>query len=254
MPGGHLIWVRAPQIAEEARPGQYVMVRCGQGPDPLLRRPLSIHRLGQQGRALALLFAVVGRGTSWLAQRKEGDVLDLIGPLGKGFEIESSASNLLLVGGGRGVAPLVALAEHALAQSKPVTLLLGAESSPSLYPGDLLPPGLEVALATEDGSVGRKGVITDLLPDYMGGADQIFACGPIPMYKSMLALSRKRIFKGKSVQIVLEQLLGCGVGACYGCTVPTKHGPKLVCKDGPVFELREVLWDEVREPVGREVS
>lgn len=227
------------------------MVRCGQGPDPLLRRPLSIHRLGREAPSLALLFSVEGLGTKWLAQREKGDVLDLIGPLGKGFEIESSACNLLLVGGGRGVAPLVALAEHALALSKSVTLLLGAKSSPLLYSGDLLPTGLEVVAATEDGSMGTKGVITDLLPDYLGGADQVFACGPIPMYKSMLALSVKRVFEGKSVQVVLEQLLGCGVGACYGCTVPTKHGPKLVCKDGPVFELGEVLWDEVREPVGR---
>lgn len=224
-----------------AQPGQFVMVRCSQGYDPLLRRPLSIHRVAplSSPTQLALLFAVVGRGTNWLARRKQGDMIDLLGPLGHGFEIGPKSRNLLLIAGGIGIAPLVALAEKGIAKGFGITLLLGAPTQSQLYPAPLLPPEVKLVVATEDGSAGRRGVVTDLLVDTAAEADQIFACGPISMYRTMAS---EKILKGKSVQVSMEVRMGCGRGGCYGCALETRAGMRLVCQDGPVFDLKEIIW------------
>jgi dihydroorotate dehydrogenase electron transfer subunit len=244
-PEVYLLWARAPVIAAMACPGQYVMVRCGEGQDMPLRRPLSVHRTSRDG-CIAFLFAVVGRGTEWLAQRKQGDILDIFGPLGNGFEVRHSSRNLLLAGGGIGIAPLVALAESAIAAGRSVTLLIGDRTAARIYPNRLLPSEIKVAVSTEDGSLGSKGMVTDLLPQFVSEADQVFACGPLPMYRRMAEMSGK--WGNVSVQVLLETVLGCGVGACLSCTIETEHGRKLVCKDGPVFELSEVIWDKVAAP------
>jgi dihydroorotate dehydrogenase electron transfer subunit len=242
MPGVFLIWVEAPEIAAGSRPGQFVTIRCGEGFVPLLRRPLSIHRIA--GDKLALLFAVVGKGTEWLSKCRAGDFLDLLGPLGNGFQIRKGSEKLLLVAGGIGVAPLIALADEAIANGLSVKLLAGAASAYQLYPQAI--GSADVIRVTEDGSVGEKGMVTDLLPSLAPWADQIFACGPIPMYRAMAQMHA--YLGSKSVQVVLEQVMGCGVGACLGCAVATGRGTKMVCSDGPVFELREILWEEVVEP------
>jgi len=192
MPGIYLLWAEAPQIAGAAQPGQFVMVRTSEDHDPLLRRPLSIHRAGENG-ALALLFEVVGRGTEWLAQRKAGEGLDLLGPLGRGFDVHSQKP--LLVAGGIGIAPLIFLAEKAAADGRHVTVLTGAKTADKVYPFNSLTPGiLTVEITTEDGSLGKQGMVTDLLADrdhvfgltavdadYLAGPDQIFACGQLAM-------------------------------------------------------------------------
>lgn len=224
------------------------MVRTSDGYDPLLRRPFSIHRVrlgeGEQG-ALALLFAVVGRGTSWLAQRKEGDSIDLLGPLGNGFEIFPKSRNLLLVAGGMGISPLVFLTERGVADNRAVTLISGAATASLLYPGHLLPPGVDTIELTEDGSAGIKGVVTDFLPGVMAEADQVFACGPMEMYQALADMSRRGMFEETSLQVSLEVRMGCGMGLCYGCGVRTRNGMRLVCRDGPVFELGDILWEEI---------
>ena len=248
MPGTYLLWAHAPHIASACRPGQFVMVRTSDGYDPLLRRPFSIHRVrlgeGEQG-AVALLFAVVGRGTEWLAQRKEGDSIDLLGPLGNGFEIFPKSRNLLLVAGGMGISPLIFLAERGVAENRAVTLISGAATAPVLYPGHLLPPGVDTIELTEDGSAGIKGVVTDFLPRLMAEADQVFACGPIPMYKTLWSFRRRKWAKKRSLQVSLEVRMGCGMGMCYGCAVRARNGMRLVCRDGPVFELGDILWEEI---------
>ncbi len=241
MPDVHLMGVKSPEIASLVQPGQFIMIRCGEGLDPLLRRPLSVHRVGNE--ELAFLFAVVGRGTEWLSCRQEGDKIDLLGPLGRGFSIEPGAKKLLLVAGGIGIAPLLFLAQRAGAQGYKVIILLGAQTAARLYPKDLLPPEIELLLTTEDGTAGRKGLATDFLPELAEGADQIFACGPTDMYRSMAS---QQILKQKPVQISLEARMGCGLGACFGCTLKTKQGLKQVCREGPIFELEEILWDEIR--------
>lgn len=244
LPGTHLIWAQAPEIASEAEPGQFIMVRTSEGYDPLLRRPLSIHRVAPlpSPTQLALLFVVVGRGTKWLSLRQEGDMIDLLGPLGQGFEIGPQSRNLLLVAGGIGIAPLVALAERGMANGCRVALLLGAPAQAQLYPGHLLPSGVKLLVATEDGSAGRRGPVTDLLADLVPEADQVFACGPTSMYKSLWSLRRRKWAKKKSVQVSMEVRMGCGFGGCYGCAIETKRGLKLVCQDGPVFDLNDVIW------------
>ncbi|MFC2001307.1 dihydroorotate dehydrogenase electron transfer subunit [Chloroflexota bacterium] len=238
MPGAYLTWLESPQIAATARPGQFIMARCGE--ETLLRRPLSIHRV--DGGKFALLFTLVGKGTRWLSQRQTGDTVDIFGPLGNGFAIDSTTHNLLLVAGGIGIAPIRFLADEAVRQGEKVTVLMGASTASYLYPKHSLPPETELIIATEDGTAGKKGMITDRLPDFTPWADQIFTCGPMPMYQTMAQMSE---LNNKHVQISLEMRMGCGLGVCYGCTVKTKNGLKQVCQDGPVFDLEDILWDEL---------
>jgi dihydroorotate dehydrogenase electron transfer subunit len=242
MPGVRLLWLGAPDIARAARPGQFVMLKCGG--DTFLRRPLSIHRLNKDRGQIAFLFAVVGRGTAWLASVKPGEKLDLLGPLGRGFEMKSDARRLVLVAGGLGLAPLGFLADEAEARGKEVTLLLGAASSRLLCPVEKLPQVSTCVLSTDDGSTGRKGFVTASLPAYLPQADQVFACGPLPMFRTM---SRDASLKDKDVQVSLEVRMACGLGVCYGCTVRTKAGLRQVCKDGPVFRLQDIIWDKMAD-------
>ena len=240
MPGVYLIWLESSQIASTAQPGQFVMVRCGG--ESVLPRPLSIHQLADKKGKLALLYFVVGKGTYWLSQRKTGDGIDLFGPLGNGFSIHPASHNLLLVAGGIGIAPLCFLAQQSLNQGHSVTLLLGTSTATQLYPKHFLPPKTEVITISEDGTDGQQGIVTNLIPKYVDRADQIFACGPAGMYKAMAQMPELR---DKLVQISLEVRMGCGRRVCYGCTVKTKSGLKQVCTDGPVFDLEDILWDEL---------
>jgi dihydroorotate dehydrogenase electron transfer subunit len=255
MPGGphragqalasRLIHLHCPEIAGKFQPGQFVMVRCGY--ETVLPRPFSVHQATKG--SIVLFFAVLegGKGSQWLSRRYKGKTAEIFGPLGKGFTIQPGVKNLLLVAGGMGLAPLCFLAQQAITEKRSVTFLLGTATGP-LYterPENLLPPGINIATATEDGSSGYHGKVTDLIPEYIDWADQIFACGPLPMYRDIAR--RKQELKGKPVQISLEVRMGCGVGACYGCTVRTKSGLRKVCKDGPVFDMEDVLWDELAD-------
>ena len=235
MPDTCLMWLDCPGISREARPGQFVMVRCGE--ETVLRRPLSIHQT--EGDRFALLYAVIGKGTQWLAACQPGDMLDVFGPLGNGFTVHPGSRNLLLVAGGMGIAPLYFLAEEAVKQGKVVTILYGTANE-DRYP---VPAGVAEVAATEDGSVGHRGMITELIPQYLERADQVFACGPFPMYRDMAVMPE---LKNKPVQVSLEMRMGCGMGVCYACTIKTRQGLKQVCKDGPVFELKNIIWEEIR--------
>ncbi|GAI88941.1 unnamed protein product, partial [marine sediment metagenome] len=239
------IQLHCPEIAGEATPGQFVMVRCGD--ENILPRPFSVHLATEDD--IALFFAVLkgGKGSQWLSKRQDNETVEIFGPLGNGFSISPRAKNLLLVAGGMGLAPLCFLAQQAVREKRSVTLLLGAAIGP-LYterPENLLPSRIDLATATEDGSIGKKGQVTDLLPDFTDRADQIFACGPTEMYRDMVHRKQELKLEGKQVQISLEVRMGCGHGVCYGCTVKTKGGLKQVCQDGPVFDLDDVLWDEI---------
>jgi len=245
------MWLDCPKIASTTVPGQFVMVFCrNQGGDvPLLRRPLSIHRV--DGDRMALLYAVVGQGTRWLSHRKPGDQVDILGPLGNNFTIDVDSKKLLLVAGGIGIATTVALADFALDRGYIVTLLIGSRSALHMYPEDQLDravsTGLNVVVVTEDGSKGRKGMVTGALSDLAAGADQIYACGPLPMYRAISG--DIDILAGKPAQVCLEQMMGCGWGVCYGCTIETKNGLQKVCQDGPIFDIKDVMWNSVVDPV-----
>lgn len=237
--------LRAPWLADSARPGQFVYVSCGDGWDPLLRRPFSLHRLRRTGAAspvrlgegeAAVLFRLVGRGTDWLSERKTGDLVSVLGPLGHGFSLAATTRNLLLVAGGLGVAPLVMLADEAVKRGLAVTLAAGYRTGLEVYPAELLPEEVEYLVATEDGTRGRRGLVTELLAEPWQWADQVCACGPNPMLAALRGLP------GNPVQVSLEEHMGCGLGVCYGCVVETRHGLRRVCHDGPVFDLDEVVW------------
>lgn len=239
MAGVSLLWLEAPQMADSARPGQFAMLKCGGG--AFLRRPLSIHRINEDKTQVAFLFAVLGKGTDWLSRTNPGDIIDILGPLGNGFNLMPSSREILLAAGGLGLAPLVFLAEQATQKGMRVNLAYGTATD-QRYSKELLPEGIRLVEFTDDGSCGRRGLVTECVPDFLDSVDQIFACGPLPMYR---ALAKQQNLKGKNVQVSLETRMACGLGVCYGCTIKTSSGLKQVCHDGPVFRLDEVVWEEM---------
>lgn len=238
-----------PDQARDLRPGQFVHVRCvspgNDGSDPLLRRPLSVLRTGANQRnnlptnQYEIVFDVVGRGTAILAHLCAGDLVDVLGPLGRPFVISRATARLLLIGGGVGIVPLVALAEDALLRGIGVTLLSGFRTAAKVFPSHLIPPEVEYVIATNDGTAGHPGFVTEIARDYLSWADQICACGPVPMLRALAALNR---VERRPVQIAMEEHMGCAVGVCLGCVVPTRRGYLRVCRDGPVFDLDDMGW------------
>jgi len=224
--------------------GQFVMVRCGTTHDPLLRRPFS--PIGWDARAglLTLLILRVGRGSHWLADRQPGEQVEMIGLLGSGFSVAPTTRRALLVGGGVGIAPLVALAEALLPKGLSVTLLAGAASAAALLPPSRVPTEVEYVAATADGSAGHHGFVTELAPAYLDWADQIFACGPNPMFQSLARVMRAHgpLDLLPPAQFSIEEYMACGLGVCVGCVTETRRGPFRVCKEGPVFDWRELSW------------
>jgi len=236
--------LKSPDIAAACRPGQFIMVRTTAGMDPLLRRPFSVHRIAAGG-LLQILFKVIGRGTRLLADLQSGIQLDILGPLGCGF-VYGNHVNHCLVGGGIGIAPLLFLAEQLLKKNEPaaVAVFLGARTGDEVaaLAEDFTSMGLAVQVATEDGSLGRQGLVTDLMaPANNGNQGMVYACGPYPMLRAVTALCRKR---EQACQVSLEALMACGLAACLGCAVPRADlkGYVHVCKDGPVFNGDDVAW------------
>ena len=249
---GALLAVSAPQIAAAARAGQFVHVRPGHGWDPLLRRPYSFCRIDRRGGEVELIVKPLGPGGEWIAERREGDALDLLGALGSSFVIRRDTRNLLLVAGGTGIAPMRVLAEQE-AQRRNVTLVMGGRSVAHLWPSDRLPPSVEYVTTTDDGSFGTKGRVTDVLPDLVAWADQLCACGPWPMLAAIgrLRASAERspsTFPGRrtllEAQIAVEQHMGCAMGVCRACVIVTAGGNARVCREGPVFDLGDVAFEE----------
>ena len=244
--------LHAPEIAATALPGQFVHVRVGCDCDPLLRRPISILLAEKHTGVIRLLVKKVGRGTELIAQMTEG-ALDLMGPLGNGFPLPPEGKDILLVAGGGGVAPLIFFADTL--QTAPghyrVRGLYGGRNS------DQLPLWTEFAgrceefyVTTEDGSAGEQGLVTDILEGQLqrGDVQAVYTCGPRPMMAKVAAISAAA---GIQCFASLEQWMGCGVGACMGCVVPTTRSAGVssayvrVCKDGPVFAATEIDWEKL---------
>jgi dihydroorotate dehydrogenase electron transfer subunit len=241
MPGVHLVWFEAPDIARSAKPGQFVMVHCGS--DTLLRRPFSIYQTNKNKEMFAILYATVGKGTEWLSEQLKDSYVDIFGPLGNGFTIKEEARDLLLLSGGLGIAPLNFLAIEAQKRGLNVNLRQGAKTMFHVNKDEYEPARFTITTITEDGSSGEKGLVIDGLSKFLYGADQVFACGPLPMYQVMAQMPE---LVHKPVQVSLEVRMACGIGACLGCTIRTKTGLRQVCKDGPVFNLNDIVWEEVR--------
>jgi len=241
----------APEIARQAKPGQFVHVRVGEGYNPLLRRPFSVHRV--KGQKIEILYKVVGKGTDILSRKKNGEFLDILGPLGSGYRSPSDTSKIsdvILVAGGIGVASLLFLAESLSVTSPELSILaiIGAKDKDELLcEGDFKKVGCQVKVATENGTEGYRGLASDLLQKCLPlsgnrGKPLVFACGPLGMLKRMGEISKKHHLP---CQVSLEEHLACGVGACLGCVVKVKgsnYTYKRVCRDGPVFDVCELVW------------
>jgi dihydroorotate dehydrogenase electron transfer subunit len=252
---GVLLGVRSQSIAEQAHAGQFVHVRPGVGWDPLLRRPYSFCRINRRAGEIELIVKPLGPGGEWIAERRPGDALDLLGPLGTSFVVRRDTRNLLLVAGGTGIAPMRVIAELE-APRRNVTLVMGGRSVAHLWPSDRLPPTVEYVTTTDDGSFGTRGRVTDVLPDLLAWADQLFACGPWPM---LAAIGRLRdaaeraaaTYPGRrtllEAQIAVEQHMGCAMGVCRACVIVTSDGNARVCREGPVFALGDIAF-EAGEP------
>lgn len=212
-------------------PGQFVNIQLD---GYFLRRPISVCDWDDEG--LTLIFKVVGQGTGAMAALQPGAQLDLLCGLGNGFDPARCGARPLLIGGGLGAAPLYGLAKALCAQGAAPRVLLGFGSrGEAFYQEEFRALGIETALTTLDGSAGAKGLVTDALPK-ADSFDTFCACGPLPMLKAVSAALPGPGF------VSLEERMGCGFGACMGCSIETKSGSRRVCKDGPVFAREELLW------------
>jgi len=239
----YLMEILCPQIAAVAKPGQFVHVSCETegSTDPLLRRPISIHKINKEKGTIELYYLVVGKGTTMLSQRPTGDTISVMGPLGRGFELKVPEQKAVLVGGGMGIAPLLALAEELKAQGKEVVALLGAADAQGLSRAKAFKEFGQVVEVTQDGSLGKKGLVTEHLTSLIDtGNTVIYSCGPEGMLKAVVQVAEQL---NVPCQISLEASMACGVGACLGCTCVSgaKGGYPKVCKDGPVFWSNEVI-------------
>ena len=211
-----------------AKAGQFVNIKL----DGLyLRRPISV--CDAEGDRLTLIYKVVGKGTEKMSEMTEGE-LDILLPLGNGYDLEKSGGAPLLIGGGVGVPPLYLLAKKLIAGGKKVTAILGFNTKGEVfYENEFKALGCDVIITTADGSYGKKGFVTDALPeDY----SYIYTCGPEPMLKAVYRAIKT------SGQFSFEERMGCGFGACMGCTCETVSGYKRICRDGPVLEKEEIKW------------
>jgi dihydroorotate dehydrogenase electron transfer subunit len=259
----------APTLATGSRAGQFVHVRPGAFSGLILRRPFSFNTVDPATGILTIHFRAVGRGTDWFTRLRTGDTVDMLGPLGRPFEVDPRSRHLLLIAGGLGIAGVRMLADEAIHDGRQVVLLFGAASAADVYPSNLLPDEVEYVVATDDGSLGHPGFVTELVPDYEAWADQAFACGPAPMLAALARqaagrrerlgvakLGRKRgagrtdpvgssaARRKAFLQVSMEQNMGCAVGACLGCVVMSATGqPVRVCREGPVFAAEELDWE-----------
>lgn len=232
-------------VSENAKPGQFVNVKCGDGINALLRRPISICSVSRAAGTFDMVFQLKGIGTEILSKKRPGDLVDIIAPLGNPFAIPSADSKIAVVGGGIGIFPLLFLLKEYKASYKKAFLgfrskeFVVLEEEFSSHTGELL-------IATDDGSKGSKGLVTELLQKDLakGGHDLIYTCGPMPMIKRVAGLASNAAIR---CQVSMEQRMGCGIGACLVCACKTRLGDEWeyshVCKDGPVYWAEDVIFE-----------
>ena len=229
--------LRAPEIAREARPGQFAMLRPRFGTDPLLNRPFSFYDVDPEKGTLSFLCLDLGLGSRLIGQNRKGDRMFIIGPLGNTFR-PANGGRPVYVAGGVGVAPFL----HLGREFGGGILLFGGRTRDAIVDVDLLESaGIEVRTVTEDGSLGKKGLVTDLVREVLGEENDVtlYGCGPNAMNRALclLALERK-----VSCQVSIDQSMACGFGTCVGCMVQTTGGYRKACIDGPVFDARDLVW------------
>ncbi|MDI9481875.1 MAG: dihydroorotate dehydrogenase electron transfer subunit [Bacillota bacterium] len=241
----HLIRIRSEQITGKAVPGQFVNVRCSNGLDAYLRRPISICSVCPTDKTFDIVYMKRGKGTSLLCGFCEGDMIDVIGPLGSGFTMPSAGEKIAVVGGGIGIFPLLYLLESCNGVNK--TAFLGFRSKDAVVMKDAFEyASNKLVVATDDGTFGVKGFVTKPFFDWLNvnRPDRVYTCGPLPMIKSVAEhCVKKKIF----CEVSMEQRMGCGIGACLVCSCKVKEGPDFdyarVCKDGPVFPAEKLIFE-----------
>ena len=248
----HRIVLTAPGVAPGVRAGHFVALAVGGAETSmLLRRAFSVHRADDRGGGtVEIVFAVHGRGTAWLAGRRTGDPVDIVGPLGRPFALPREAVSCVLVGGGYGSAPLFALAEGLRARGCSVHFALGAATEHRLF-GVLEAKRMSDSLTvtTDDGSVGRRGMVSDVLADVVTATDSevVYACGPMGMLAAVAGIARTR---GAHSQCAVEESMACGIGVCMTCVLPVVGDDGVTrmvrsCVEGPVFRGEQVRWPDV---------
>jgi dihydroorotate dehydrogenase electron transfer subunit len=245
--GYYRIVLKAPEIALTAQPGQFVMLRVSENLDPLLARPFGISAVPTKS-SIEIIYRVMGRGTTMLTGRKAGDQLGVLGPLGTGFPLPGKNTTLIMVAGGSGFPPLHFLSQQMICSSH---LFLGSRDKECLPPTGILKnfkaTCTRVHIATEDGSMGTKGMTTDILNAFVKKLKQkfnfvLYACGPHAM---LAAVSRIAIVHQIPCYVSMEERMACGLGACLGCSIPMLAGGyKRACKEGPVFDAQVIDWSE----------
>lgn len=246
LPDFYQMKLDAHQIAKEAKPGQFVMIKTSQALDPFLKRPISLHRINKNAGTIELIYQVLGKGTKLLSELNPGEPLEIMGPLGNGFTWQEDYKKVAIVGGGCGIAPLLALAEELKEAGKEVHVLLGAQNKDRLLnETQFLELGCKVQIATDDGSQGKKGFVTELLAELVATSNiyQVYCCGPLPMTRGVMKITAD---KKIPCQVSLEERMACGIGACLGCVCQVRNengtvSNKRVCHDGPVFKGSEIL-------------
>lgn len=234
----------APLIAQECQPGQFLHIRTSSTCDPLLRRPFSIYDVLPGSCIISLLYRVVGRGTGLLTNIEVDDEIDVTGPLGRGFSLPEKPEDILLVGGGVGVAPLMYLGRQLIERGCRVQLLLGAATTEQLIAGQRFEKiGIRVKMASLDGAPGYQGLVTDLLDmENPASYNRLYTCGPEAM---MARVAEWAIQNKVGGELSLEEHMACGVGACLGCArqlKPGQNGYAKICQDGPVFDINSVSF------------
>lgn len=244
------IRLSAPPSFVSAKPGQFIMVQVSDSISPLLRRPFGVFNTGTDEQPwFEMLYKVVGKGTALLASHHAGEIIDVLGPLGTGFDQGSDDEEKLIVGGGIGLAPLYPLCKELTQKKSPVRLFVGGRTQADiLCLEDFKALGVDCHVATEDGSLGIKGFVTKALEqhlDQLSGKATLYVCGPHGMLEAVARIADTRQLP---CQVSLENYMACGVGACLGCVTPGKnHSPttpdyRCVCAEGPVFASNELQW------------
>ena len=246
MQGATELVVHHPPSASALEPGQFFQLLVG-APHAILRRPYSAAWADPMSGRIGFIFNVVGAGSAWLANRHEGHELDLLGPLGRGFDLEGS-ERCVVVAGGLGVAVFPGVVQALLSRGGRVSVLLGARTAAQLLPSNRF-LGAELRTATDDGTAGHHGSVIDLLDgESPAGGSEIFACGPTPMLQALVQAARRLNVPLSSIQVALETPMGCGVGTCLGCAAPRVDGGYLLtCQNGPCVRADRIDWDRMRD-------